>query len=114
MYYNSNTLDSIEKRDSDGQAHIHDHVQAGVPAAKPIGGYQFSNQRELLSYRQERFERAQNRPDVDGPGERGQGVKLNATEKAEADRRFDKEAFNIVASGKVALDRSIRDVRDQG
>ena len=111
VYYNSVTLDSFEKR-SDGLVPIHDHVQAGVPAAEPLS--QFASWAEVMRYREARYERVQNRPDIDGPGERGSAVQMNATEKAEADRRFDKEAFNIVASGKVALDRSVRDVRDSG
>ena len=65
-----------------------------------------------MKFRQERYLRYQNRGKVNGPGEYGGAVKLTAEEQKEANRIFDKEAFNLIASDKVALDRSIRDTRD--
>lgn len=59
-----------------------------------------------------RFEKNQNRGYPNLPGERGAAVKLTPEEKKQADALFKKEAFNIIASDKVALDRSVRDVRD--
>ncbi|CAH1789536.1 unnamed protein product [Owenia fusiformis] len=48
----------------------------------------------------------------DGPGERGSSVILNVEEQRKADALFDKEAFNLIASDKIALDRTLRDNRD--
>lgn len=48
----------------------------------------------------------------EGLGEKGRAVTLQGEEKALADSLFKKEAFNIIASDKIALDRSIPDVRD--
>ncbi|XP_060079724.1 probable N-acetylgalactosaminyltransferase 9 [Ylistrum balloti] len=47
-----------------------------------------------------------------GPGEMGAPVILEGEEKALAASLFKKEAFNIIASDKISLERSIKDVRD--
>lgn len=49
-----------------------------------------------------------------GPGEGGEAVVLSPEEQKEADRLFNKEAFNIVASDKIAMDRRIPDTRIDG
>ncbi|XP_033761442.1 probable N-acetylgalactosaminyltransferase 9 isoform X2 [Pecten maximus] len=47
-----------------------------------------------------------------GLGEKGEPVILEGEEKALAASLFKKEAFNIIASDKISLERSIKDVRD--
>ncbi|XP_013399939.1 polypeptide N-acetylgalactosaminyltransferase 13-like isoform X2 [Lingula anatina] len=47
-----------------------------------------------------------------GPGEYGAGVFLQGEEKKNADELAKKEAFNIIASDGIALDRSLPDVRN--
>ena len=48
-----------------------------------------------------------------GPGEKGTPVYLEGEEKKLADSLIEKEAFNRIASDKIALDRSLKDVRDK-
>ena len=48
------------------------------------------------------------------PGENGAAVVLSADDQAKADSLFNKEAFNIIASDMIAMDRSVPDVRDPG
>ncbi len=60
----------------------------------------------------QRYEKHQNRGQRSGPGENGAAVKLSAEEQKQADTLFNKEAFNRIASDKIAMDRSVRDVRD--
>ena len=67
---------------------------------------------EIMKYRVDRYNKYQSRGFVRGPGERGEAVRLAGDERAEADRLFKKEAFNIVASDKIALDRSVKDTRE--
>lgn len=68
---------------------------------------------EVLKFRRERFENYQaSESSRTGPGEKGQGVQLHGKEKEKADSLMDKEAFNIIASDKISLERSVRDVRD--
>ncbi len=75
-------------------------------------GLDFSTFEKVMEYRRARFKKAQNRPPTEGPGEHGEAVKLTPEEQKEADRLFDRETFNVVASDKVAMDRTIRDTRD--
>ncbi|XP_052256788.1 probable N-acetylgalactosaminyltransferase 9 isoform X2 [Dreissena polymorpha] len=66
-----------------------------------------------LRFRRERFERYQKlESSRTGPGENGQPVLLTGAEKEKADSLLEKEAFNIVASDKISLERSVKDVRD--
>lgn len=79
--------------------------------------YNFSkvsvNDEEKLHLRNKRFmEYREKESKRDGLGEKGRAVTLQGEEKALADSLFKKEAFNIIASDKIALDRSIPDVRD--
>ena len=68
---------------------------------------------EVLKFRRERFEKYQaSEAGRSGPGEKGLGVHLTGNEKEKADSLMDKEAFNIIASDKISLERSVRDVRD--
>lgn len=68
---------------------------------------------EVLKFRRERFEKYQaSEASRSGPGEHGQGVHLHGKEKETADSLMDKEAFNIIASDKISLERSVKDVRD--
>ena len=62
-------------------------------------------------YRQQRYLKAQTQLNGSGVGENGEPVILNVDDQKLADELFEKEAFNIVASDKVALDRSIPDDR---
>ena len=65
----------------------------------------------IIQYRIDRFRAAQNRPPREGPGENGEGVVLTKEEKyANEDRNF-KASFNVYASEKIAMDRSIPDTR---
>lgn len=59
-----------------------------------------------------RFEKYQRRGKPNLPGENGAAVRLSSEDQKQADALFKKEAFNIIASDKVALDRSVKDVRD--
>lgn len=47
------------------------------------------------------------------PGENGRGAVIPAELKAESDRRFKENQFNIVASELIALNRSVPDQRSQ-
>jgi len=68
---------------------------------------------DIMQLRRKRFERYQNSEQSrEGPGEKGAGVHLTGKEKERADSLMDKEAFNIVASDKISLERSVKDVRD--
>ena len=46
-----------------------------------------------------------------GPGENGEGVTLDASEKKKAQRLIAEFGFNMVASDKISLDRRIKDTR---
>ena len=70
---------------------------------------------EVQRVRRVRYERYQEKERAgprDGPGEGGMAVKLTKEEQEKADSLFKKEAFNIVASDKIAMDRSVKDTRD--
>ena len=71
----------------------------------------FKSAESLMNFRRKRFENAQRRPPRDGPGEDGKPVYLTSEEQAEAARLFKRESFNVVASDKIAMDRSIPDTR---
>ena len=76
--------------------------------------FQQPDRRHIMEFRRERYLQNKARPRRDGPGENGKAVQLSPTEQKEADRLFKKEAFNIVASDKIAMDRSIPDTRLPG
>lgn len=68
---------------------------------------------EVIIYRKERYETYQkNEPHRKGLGEQGERVVLQV-DKVKVDEVFKKEAFNLIASDTIALDRSLRDVRDE-
>ncbi|WAQ93814.1 GLT10-like protein, partial [Mya arenaria] len=68
-----------------------------------------------MKFRRERFEKYQESEGSRvGPGEKGMGVHLTGAEKEKADSLFEKEAFNIIASDKISLERSLKDIRDSG
>lgn len=46
-----------------------------------------------------------------GPGENGDGVALDAREKVAGFKTVREYGFNMVASGKISLDRRIKDTR---
>lgn len=70
---------------------------------------------DIKEYRMERYFKNKFRnPMKTGPGEGGEAVVLSPEEQKEADRLFNKEAFNIVASDKIAMDRRIPDTRIDG
>lgn len=69
---------------------------------------------KVLLFRKERFLKYQSSEDArTGPGEKGQGIHLTGEEKERADKLYEKEAFNIIVSDKISLERSVKDVRDQ-
>lgn len=61
-----------------------------------------------------RYERYNNRDkeNIGSPGERGAAVNLVGKDAALADSLFKKEAFNIIASNRIALNRTLKDIRD--
>ena len=69
---------------------------------------------DISEYRRDRFIRYQSRRSIYAPGENGAGVRLSKEEQDKADSLFEKEAFNIVASDKISLERSVKDTRDSG
>ena len=70
---------------------------------------------DIKEFRMERYFKHKFRdPEKTGPGEGGKVVVLSPDEQKEADRLFAKEAFNIVASDKIAMDRRIPDTRVDG
>jgi len=84
---------------------VHDHPVVEMPEG-------FDSSEKIMLFRRLRFNKAQQRsPDIKGPGEDGEAVYLTAEEQKEADRLFEKETFNVIASNKVAMDRRIRDLR---
>lgn len=52
--------------------------------------------------------------DPNGPGENGQAVQIEESEKEKEKQGYDKHAFNQLASDKISLFRSIPDTRDPG
>ena len=67
----------------------------------------------VLAFRKERFLKYQTAENSrTGPGEKGAGVHLEGEEKELGEKLYEKEAFNIVASDKISLERSVKDVRD--
>ena len=74
--------------------------------------YQLSD--DVMKLRFERFENYQrSQYSRTGPGEKGEAVHISdPEEKKKADHLYITEAFNIIASDKISLERSIRDVRD--
>ena len=74
----------------------------------------------ILGFQQENSERfirfeayRKSEPFRTGPGEKGQPVYLEGEEKKLADSLIEKEAFNRIASDKISLERSLKDVRDR-
>lgn len=92
----------------------HDHDLLKGPLPDGVDKSKFRNLAEVMVFRQKRFAEAQARPRSSGPGENGAPVVLSEREQLKADQLFQKEAFNIIASDKIALNRSIADNRDPG
>lgn len=68
---------------------------------------------EKLRYRKKRYENYQKaEPYRRGPGEQGERLVLTGEHAEKAKLVARKEAFNLVASDMIALDRSLRDIRD--
>lgn len=63
------------------------------------------------AYRYERYNN-RNKVNIDSPGENGGPVVLTGKDKSLADSLFKKEAFNIIASNRIALNRTVKDIRD--
>ncbi len=51
---------------------------------------------------------------LDGPGEMGKPVIIEPENKAESDRLFKINEFNLMASDRISLNRSLPDVRPRG
>ncbi|XP_055346582.1 LOW QUALITY PROTEIN: probable N-acetylgalactosaminyltransferase 9 [Paramacrobiotus metropolitanus] len=77
----------------------------GAPVAGAVVGEKRGKRRADYQVRSDKVER-------DAPGENGQGVVLTKDEQEQADALFKKEAFNIIASDKISLQRTVPDVRD--
>ncbi|XP_071101953.1 probable N-acetylgalactosaminyltransferase 9 [Haliotis cracherodii] len=68
----------------------------------------------VLFIRKKRFDAYQASESLrTGPGEKGLPVHLEGEEKLLGEKLMHKEAFNIVASEKISLERSVKDVRDR-
>ena len=63
------------------------------------------------AYRYERYNNRDKR-NLDSPGELGAAVNLVGKDASLADSLFKKEAFNIIASNRIALNRTLKDIRD--
>ena len=69
----------------------------------------------VMRARSKRYNRYQRTMfDRKGPGEQGRAAKLTKEEQELADSLFKKEAFNIVASDKISLERNVHDTREVG
>ena len=66
---------------------------------------------ELKHYRLQRYLNYQTRPVGEGPGENGVPVTLSPDEQKVADSKWKNASFNVVASDKIALDRTVPDTR---
>lgn len=72
----------------------------------------FSDPIQIMKYRHDRFEKAARRVvPVDGPGEGGAAVFLTGDDEKLGKKLFKKETFNVIASNKIAMDRSLDDAR---
>lgn len=76
----------------------------------PVPGVDQSSHSKA-SYRYKRYA-ARNEVNKGLPGELGSAVILDGKDKALADSLFKKEAFNIIASNRIALNRTLKDLRD--
>ena len=82
-------------------------------AAMSLGKDSLRSTDRVMFMRKERFERyRKSEPYGIGPGEQGVPVHLEGEEKLLGEKLMRKEAFNIIASGKISLQRAVRDVRD--
>lgn len=107
LYSNQSRIEYV--REDGGQHPVHDHLD-NLPDKSLKKG--FNSWDDVNNFRKSRFEKARSRPsDIQGPGEGGEAVILTPEEQAEADNRFAKETFNVIASNKMAMDRRIRDLR---
>lgn len=66
---------------------------------------------EMLRFRIRRFMSYQHRGVVIGPGENGAPVTLSSDDQKLADQLWKNASFNVVASDKISLDRSVPDTR---
>lgn len=67
--------------------------------------------KKKAAYRYERYNN-RNKQNLDSPGELGAAVNLVGKDASLADSLFKKEAFNIIASNRIALNRTLKDIRD--
>lgn len=107
LYSNQSHFEKYSSEDDQHPIHVHDDFE--LPGQLPAG---FKSWAAVMEFRKQRYAKAKQRVAVSGAdGENGWPVKLSEQEKAEADRLFSKETFNVVASNKVAMDRLIPDTR---
>ena len=66
---------------------------------------------EIIKFRHERYMAFKHRPPQTGPGEEGKEYILPPDEQAIADEMFKDASFNVYASDKISLDRSLPDTR---
>lgn len=105
LYFLYSNQQRVVKYTENDNHPVHDHPVVEVPEG-------LDSLEKIMQFRRLRYKKAQQRsPDIKGPGEDGEAVYLTAEEQAEADRLFEKETFNVIASNKVAMDRRIRDLR---
>ncbi|VDI62464.1 Hypothetical predicted protein, partial [Mytilus galloprovincialis] len=89
-------------------------TQYGTQPPK-IKSRQLNRNDELLAFRKKRYlDYKTSESKRTGPGEKGKAVILEGEEKALGEKLYKKEAFNIIASDKISLQRSVPDVRDPG
>ena len=72
---------------------------------------QNKNDAKLLEYRLRRYFDYKKRLPHNGPGENGKAVTLAPDEEALGKELWKNASFNVLASDKIALDRSIPDTR---
>ncbi len=54
------------------------------------------------------------RVDLSGPGEMGKPYIVSQADQEEADRLFPINAFNVFASDRISLNRTLPDIRPEG
>ena len=85
-----------------------------VPVMVKAGSWLSNSTNHMAEYRKERFHKESSRRIVSKRvGDNGAGVTLTEEEQKEADRLFKIEAFNVVASNKIPLDRTLPDPRNK-
>ena len=76
-----------------------------------LGILEHCGKRRWYNYRLTRYKKNQMRGFQSGPGENGTAVILSEEEQLIADKQLSEISYNVVAGNKIAMDRSLPDVR---